>query len=167
MKQMILILCILTIPSMVLAQSNCPCCSEAYAQFDFWEGDWIVYDTLGTAVGENNILKLENNCILNENWTGKSGSTGKSYNYYDRTDKSWNQVWVDNSGFSLVLKGGLVDQSMVLTSALIKTDTSAYFNRIIWTPGTEGEVTQTWEVLNEQSEVQAILFKGIYRKKED
>ena len=66
----------------------------------------------------------------------------------DLTDKSWNQVWVDNSGYSLVLKGNLSNGSMILKSKLQKGDNGDFYNRVTWTPNKDGSVTQLWEILS-------------------
>ena len=82
-KIFFLILILFSISYSSFAQSDstqtkkpCACCLEEYKQFDFWEGDWTVYDTTGTEVGKNTIVKLEDNCILNEHWRGAGGTTG-------------------------------------------------------------------------------------------
>lgn len=91
-----------------------PCSIEKYSQFDFWEGSWTVYNTKGNIIGTNKLVKMQSNCVMQENWISKTGpSRGTSFNYYNKIDDSWNQVWVDNSGFSLVLKGKLIDGKMV------------------------------------------------------
>ena len=72
-------------------QNNCE--GKKYAEFDFWVGQRNVYNTDGVLVGTNNILKLQENCVIQENWVSKSSpSKGTSYNYYNKTDDSWNQV---------------------------------------------------------------------------
>ena len=148
------------------SQQDCACCSEYHKQFDFWVGDWIVYDTLGNKVGENLIEKIEVNCIINEHWKSANGGTGSSYNYFDRSDSTWNQVWVDSQGGNLVLKGTGGDGLMTLKSKLLpgqKIDW--YANRITWMLNEDGSVTQLWEILDKNDKVISTAFKGIYRKK--
>lgn len=149
------------------AQSKkAPCDSEKYQEFNFWVGDWNVYNTNNKLVGTNTILKMQSNCVMQENWISNSGpSKGTSYNYYNKTDDSWNQVWVDNSGFSLVLKGNLENGSMVLKSDLIKGQKNTYYNRITWTPNKDGSVTQLWEILRKDDTILSEAFRGIYKKK--
>lgn len=128
-----------------------PCSGEKYSQFDFWEGTWMVYDTKGKLLGTNKLIKMQSNCVLQENWGSKTGpNRGTSYNYYNKTDDSWNQVWIDNTGFSLVLKGNLVDGKMVLKSDIIKTEKGNYFNQITWSKNKDNSVTQIWEYRNEK-----------------
>lgn len=143
-----------------------PCDTEKHNEFNFWVGDWNVYNTQGKLVGTNNILKMQSNCVMQENWVSKaSNSRGTSYNYVDLTDNTWNQVWIDNSGYSLVLKGNLVDGKMVLKSDLVKGQKGDYYNRVTWTPNKDGSVTQVWELISTQGKVIQEAFRGIYKKK--
>lgn len=145
--------------------ANCACCTEAYKAFDFWEGDWLVLDTLGKKVGDNTITKLEDNCLLKEKWRGSGGSTGTSVNFYNKADSTWNQIWVDNQGYVLRLQGGLVQESMVLKSELLQGRKQLYYNQITWTPNSDGTVTQLWEIYAEDGKLLRTLFKGIYQRK--
>lgn len=150
----------------VNAQTICACCTNHHQQFDFWVGDWIVFDTLNTQIGENLIVKLEDNCIINEHWTSATGSTGRSYNYFDSADSTWNQLWIDNQGSNLKLKGKAESNKMVLKSALLpgkKID--FYYNRITWTKINNDEVTQVWEILDKSDNILTMVFKGIYKRK--
>jgi ketosteroid isomerase-like protein len=148
------------------AQNECPCCTEAHRQFDFWLGDWVVTDTLGNMLGENQIKNLEDGCILAEHWTGAKGGTGSSYNYFDKSDSSWNQLWVDNSGSILKLKGYFESGRMVLKSNLQKGNRAkCYYNQISWTPNEDGTVTQVWQIFNKDHSLLQTVFSGIYIRK--
>lgn len=143
-----------------------PCSGEKYQQFDFWEGNWNVYDVNGKLIGTNKLVKMQNNCVMQENWESKtSNNKGTSYNYYNKVDDTWNQVWVDNSGFSLVLKGKLVNGKMVLESDLIQSKKENYYNRVTWTKNDDNSVTQVWECLDKNHKVISEVFKGIYKRK--
>lgn len=76
---------------------TCPCCIPEFKQFDFWIGNWDVYDTLGNKVGENKIVTTQDSCLIQENWKSQ-GQTGTSNNYYNKADSTWNQVWVSVTG---------------------------------------------------------------------
>ncbi len=158
---------LLLLPFSLFAQDPCSCCTENHQQFDFWVGDWVVHDTAGVLQGENTITKLENGCILNEHWRGASGSTGRSYNYYDRSDSTWNQLWIDNSGSNLILKGYATKDQMILSSApqqSKKGDT--YQHRITWTVNADETVSQLWETIGKKGQVLKVIFLGIYSKKQ-
>ena len=144
----------------------CPCCTAKYDQFNYWLGSWDVYDTTGTRVGGNEVAELENGCLIREQWTSAGKHTGTSYNFYNKTDDSWNQIWVDNQGNVLDLKGGLVNGSMTLKSAMVKDEKgNEVFHRITWIRGSDGTVKQVWDVVRSDGEIAANLFTGIYRKK--
>ncbi|QTD38824.1 hypothetical protein JL193_06080 [Polaribacter batillariae] len=147
------------------SSSNKPCAGVVYNQFDFWIGDWKVYDTKGNLIGKNSILKIQENCALQENWVSNTGTNkGTSYNFYNKVDNTWNQVWIDNTGFSLILKGGLVNGKMVLKSKLIESKKGNYYNKITWSKNKDNSVTQIWEYVNENGKVLSEVFKGIYKK---
>ncbi len=76
-----------------------PCMySEKARQFDFWIGEWNVQAPQGQQVGTNTVQRIEDGCIILENWTGARGGTGKSLNFYDSSLGKWRQVWVDSTG---------------------------------------------------------------------
>jgi len=145
-------------------QLQCPCCSESHSAFDFWIGEWTVYDVTGKEVGKNTIEKQYDNCVLQEKWVSSGKSRGTSYNYFDTKDNTWNQVWVDNSGFSLVLKGNYENGKMILKSQLIEGKKGKYYNQITWVKNDDGSVTQIWDILNNNNEKLQEAFKGIYKK---
>jgi hypothetical protein len=137
-----------------------PACQAAeYRQFDFWIGDWDVYQPNGQKAGENHIEVINGGCGLLENWSGRGGSVGKSLNIYDRSDKRWHQNWIDNTGGRLVIAGGLLDKRMVLSS-----DPAAPgpLQRITWTPGDDGSVRQFWEASTDAGKTWAVQFDGKY-----
>ena len=164
----LIVFLILLFSSILQAQTSkkTPCSGEKYQQFDFWVGHWNVYDTSNKLIGTNNLVKMQNNCVLQENWVAEnSPSKGTSYNYYNKLDDSWNQVWIDNSGGSLVLKGKLIDGKMILKSDLIISKKGNYYNRITWTKNKDNSVTQIWETLNKDGKLVSEAFRGIYKKK--
>jgi len=150
-----------------LSLSDCSCCSKPYAEFDFWKGDWSVVDTQGSKVGDNRITKIEENCILKEEWSGVKGSSGTSINFYNKVDSTWNQTWVDNQGNVLELKGGLVNENMILKSKILKGKKKEYYHQITWTPNKDGTVTQLWEQYDANGKLWQTLFKGVYHRKKD
>jgi len=168
MKTLLALIMTITLTNVLIAQSECACCTEAHKQFDFWVGDWIVSDTLGNMVGENLITKLEDDCILSEHWKGAQGGTGSSYNYYDKSDSTWNQLWIDNSGNVLKLKGHFKSEQMVLKSELQKgVKVDWYYNQITWTPNEDGTVSQLWEIYDNNDTLLQTAFLGIYQRRNE
>jgi len=162
---MLLLLTVIDAGTILGQEKKCACCTEPYKQFDFWIGDWNVYDTLGNKIGENLIVSMQDNCLLQENWKSKR-STGTSYNYYNAADNSWNQVWVDNSGNPLVLKGDFIDGKMVMRSELKKSKKGTeYYDQISWQLMPDKSVVQIWKQFDKQGDELTLLFKGVYRLK--
>lgn len=149
-----------------LNSNKCNCCSEVYKQFDFWVGDWVVMKPDGSKAGVNTIVKQQDSCVLQEQWISSRGNyTGTSYNFYNGQLKQWEQIWIDNQGGSLHLKGERKGNLMILRSdELVNADGKPFFHRITWTNNSDGTVRQLWETINEGSEIQ-ILFDGLYTKK--
>jgi hypothetical protein len=143
---------------------SCPCCTENHRNFDFWVGEWEVYDTTGNLVGTNTIDKIQDGCLLRENWIGSGGNTGTSMNFFNLKSRQWEQIWVDNSGTHLYLKGNRIGNQMVLSSdEFTHTDGRQYINRITWTLNDNGTVRQFWEVL-QNDKVVNVAFDGLYKR---
>jgi len=143
----------------------CPCCSGEYRSFDFWVGKWEVTLADGSPAGTNHIERSQDGCLLQEHWnSARQGSTGTSFTYYNRELGLWEQLWVDNSGNVLKLRGGPQGKAMVLSSEEMQgADGTSVVNRITWTPGDDGQVRQLWELLRDGTVVQ-VLFDGYYKK---
>ncbi|MCP9199593.1 hypothetical protein MKO06_06725 [Gramella sp. GC03-9] len=160
------VFCLLFLPVWLFAQEDCACCTQQHNQFDFWLGEWEVFNEEGEKLGENHIKKLENNCLVSENWQGDRGGSGKSFNYYDPKDETWNQLWVSNIGTILKLKGKAEPGKMVLKSQMVKDKKGNYYNQITWTRNQDGSVSQLWEIMDENDKLLTETFNGIYRKKD-
>jgi len=119
------------------------------------------------AAGRNSIQKIQDGCVLIENWTSAQGKfTGTSLNFYNRKAKQWEQLWIDNSGTHLKLKGNKIGDQMILSSdEFTHTDGKRYVNRITWTLNDDDTVRQLWEVLH-GSKVVNVAFDGIYKREE-
>ncbi|MES2176665.1 MAG: tetratricopeptide repeat protein [Gemmatimonadota bacterium] len=95
-----------------------PCKHDTrFREFDFWVGDWDVRPTGAPAVGpasRNRITLEESSCVVMEHWEGLGGSTGQSFNLFDRSMGKWRQTWVDNTAGQHEYAGSLVDGNMVM-----------------------------------------------------
>jgi hypothetical protein len=69
-------------------------------QFDFWIGDWNVTSRRnpGQPAGTSHVELLLNNCVIFENWTGRLGGSGKSFNAWNADFACWQQNWMDDTG---------------------------------------------------------------------
>lgn len=146
-------------------EKPCNCCSEKHAEFDFWIGTWTVTNPDGTVVGNNVIDKIQNKCILRENWTSAKGNyTGTSNNFYNNKSNQWEQIWIDNQGQSLHLKGNRKNNQMILqTDEETNKDGKVFFHRLTWTHNEDGSVRQLWETITNSTDV-TIAFDGLYKR---
>ncbi len=169
MKPLFLLFGMLLIIQSTRAQvADCACCTTDHAAFDFWLGSWEVTTVNGAFAGTNKIVKEQDGCLLRENWTGANGQfTGTSINFYNSYTSQWEQLWIDNSGNPLKLKGNRIANQMILSSDPFKqADGKEYKNRITWTLNKEGTVRQLWEVLDSTETPVKILFDGLYSRME-
>jgi hypothetical protein len=160
-----LILLFTSFSSIAQEPENCICCTEKYTQFDYWVGNWEVYDLNEKLIGTNKITKEYDNCLLRESWKSQGKLRGTSTNFYDKSDDSWNQVWVDNTGFVLRLKGGLIQGNMVLKSELTEGNNGKFYHQISWIKNENGTITQLWETFNKEHVKLSEAFRGIYKKR--
>ena len=90
-----------------------PCMYSAEAkQFDFWIGDWDVFNLQGQKVGSSTIQQISAGCGILENWRDAFGNEGKSINFYDSNTQKWYQYWIGAAGgpqrYSGVYKDGAI-----------------------------------------------------------
>lgn len=92
------------------------CVTPQHRQFDFWVGDWDVYDA-GTTnkVARTRVTRILDGCVLHEQYEEPDGLTGQSFTIYDRSKKTWHQSWVTNRGHLLAIEGKLQNGEMVLS----------------------------------------------------
>jgi hypothetical protein len=153
----------------VSAQSTQParaaCVAPEHRQFDFWIGEWNVQRPDGAPAGRNLIEPILGGCALRETWHGAGGSTGTSYNVYDRSRRVWHQTWVDGEGNLLQLEGGISNGRMVLRGESRDSAGGGVLNRITWEPTGPGRVRQLWETSSDSGKTWAVVFDGRYAKR--
>jgi len=130
---------------------------DAHA-FDFWLGEWEVFDAEGGHVGRNSVTAPYDTGALAEHWRGDSGVEGRSLNSWDPERGCWHQTWIDSSGGMLLLDGGLRDGAMVLTGV-----TADAQHRITWTNDGDG-VRQLWETSTDDGVTWSVAFDGRYSR---
>lgn len=161
-----LILLSLVFAPLVQAQSAAvsqPACTAAeHRQFDFWLGEWDVSleGAPGKVIGHNTISRVSEGCALLEHWRNSTGKEGRSLNVYEADRRQWTQFWVGADGVVLRLSGTFHDDAMVLSGVL-----GQQLQRVTWTPGTDGSVSQHWQVSDDNGQNWTTSFHGIYRRK--
>ena len=144
---------------------NAPRCdTPEYAQFRYWVGDWTVTGVGGKTVGTNRVTLEEDGCLIHEHWDGVGGSTGQSFNFYDRSDGKWHQVWVSNDGGTLFLTGNVVGNELVYTMERPAPGGKSVSHRLTFTLNADGSVRQFWQTSTDHGASWQVAFDGLYRK---
>jgi hypothetical protein len=93
-----------------------PCTATAYRGFDFWAGDWDVFEVGGSIqVAHARVDIILGGCVLREDYQGSDGHKGQSFTIYDAARSVWHQSWVTNRGELLEIEGTLTDGEVVLS----------------------------------------------------
>ena len=142
-----------------------PCAGAEYRQFDFWIGDWEVQSPDGKPAGTNRITQILDGCVIQENWNGARGSSGTSYNIYDRTRRRWHQTWVDDQGSLLQLDGKLTNARMTLQGETLDSSRRKLLQRITWERGGPARVRQLWESSRDEGKTWTVVFDGRYKRR--
>ena len=100
-----------------------PCAAPAYRQFDFWIGDWEVFE-VGTPakVAHARIDSILDRCVLREDYVANDGHEGQSFTIYDASRDVWHQTWVTSRGTLLEIEGKFENGEMVLSGRNAKTE---------------------------------------------
>jgi len=140
-----------------------PCSRPEYRQFDFWLGDWDVFDA-GEAKPSMRIRveKILDGCALRESYRDDSGKMGESYNIWDASRKVWHQTWVTNRGQLLMVDARMQDGSMVFDGPIPAGNGPPDRIRVVFKPEAGG-VRQTAETSPDGGKTWRPLFDMTFR----
>jgi len=130
--------------------------------FDFWVGHWDV-TALGQPAGTNDVRLILGDCVIFENWESVSGTTGKSFNFYDAGEDHWRQIWVDDTGGVLEFTGQVRDGVMYYTAETHDPQSGAVtLHKLTFSPHSDGSVRQFWEQSTDDGKSWSVAFDGRY-----
>ncbi len=120
------------------------CTTADYRKFDFWVGEWNVFNTAGAQIGTNIVKSLVGGCVVEENWTAAGGQRGRSLNAFDRDDGQWHQTWVAEGLGQLRMAGDIQPNgNMLLKGQRISANSGLLFlDTYEWTPVSADELIQ-------------------------
>jgi len=143
-----------------------PCTAAEYHEFDFWIGDWRVYDAKSNElVALDRVEKQAHGCIVQQNLTmltdlyRRPGTayrmSGIGVNRFD--GESWLELWADDQWGAIVLRGRpAAGKAMVLTTIIPSRHRDL---RLEWEKQPDGSVralqyvaptgTDKWELYGE------------------
>lgn len=169
----LLILAILFYSITQLEGQTIPCgANNHYNDFNFWIGDWDVFDPKGNKAGSSKISRILDQCVILEEWTSANAQqglvyTGKSFNTYDISTGEWQQTWVDNTGSSTeFLQGEFHEGKMVFqtTPQIIRPD-SVVIQRLTFFALEENRVRQLGEISTNGGGNWTIQYDLMYHRK--
>jgi hypothetical protein len=131
-------------------------------QFDFWVGEWEVFDPAGRHVGQSRIELTTGGRVILENWSGDGGGAGTSINFFDARSGHWHQVWVDSQGGVLRFEGEFVDGALRYSGETPLADGTRQMERLTFTPVDGGRVHQFWEQSQDRGVSWTVAFDGTY-----
>jgi len=134
-------------------------------QFDFWVGDWDVYNAKGVKVGANKIELLLDGHLIQETWTSAKGGTGRSLNYFDPKSGTWKQNWVDDKGGIVRYEGSVKDGAMHFSGESINAKGEVEIARVTLEPMSDGRVHHLIEHSKDGGKTWFIYFDGTYVRK--
>jgi len=92
------------------------CAAPEYRQFDFWVGDWDVFEVGGPIkVAHARVDLILDGCVLHEDYRGADGHRGQSFSIFDSNRRVWHQSWVTNRGQLLMIEGKFEAGAMVMS----------------------------------------------------
>lgn len=142
-----------------------PRCETAiYKAFDFWVGEWEVFNPAGQKLGTSSITREESGCLIVEHWTSARGNNGQSYNFYDPSRQQWRQVWASPTELTDYAGNLNAKGEMVLEGDLQQAGGYGGRSRGTWTKNADGSVRQRFENYDAAKSAWVENFNGLYKK---
>ena len=143
-----------------------PCAARPeYRQLDFWIGDWDVKGTAQRqAAGTSSIQLILGDCVIFENWTGASGTNGKSFSFFNGATGRWQQTWVDDKGGLLEFSGFYKEGAMHFTAATM-TRGQKVLQRMTLFNLSQGEMRQLGEQSTDDGKTWTVMYDLTYSRR--
>jgi hypothetical protein len=146
------------------SQKPAPCNTPEHRQFDFWIGDWDVFDAGDPKPSMRIVVeKILDGCVLRETYRDVNGMNGESFNVYDASRRVWHQTWVTNRGALLELEGGMDGGRMALRATETTKDGPVLW-RAFWIPQ-GAEVRETAETSADGGKTWKPKFDIVFRRR--
>lgn len=159
------VLLLVTAPSVssLFAQSS-PCSASEHRQFDFWLGDWDVFDRgASTPSARARVTSEFDGCVVREVYDQVDGLHGESLSSYDAKAGQWQQTWVTNRGQLLVIHGKR-DGTALAFDGWTREGVKETLVRARWVPDAEG-VRETAERSTDGGRTWTPWFDVVFRKR--
>lgn len=146
-----------------------PCANNpVYRFFDFWIGDWEVFNSAGKKAGDSKIELILDSCVIFENWASTTqGYMGKSMNTFNVQTGMWQQTWIDNKGgMTEYVNSKWEKNKMIVTTQNEKQKDGGYkIMRMTFTKLNDDKVRQFGESSADEGKTWKTDFDLEYRRK--
>ncbi len=139
--------------------------SPEYRGMDFWVGEWEVESARGRPAGDSKIELVLDGCIVLENWTGRNGYTGKSFNLFHHDSSTWEQIWVDNQGQVTRYEGKAKDGNIYYRTERVDPDGKKTPARMTFFPQGPDRVRQLGETSTDGGATWTVEYDLLYKRK--
>ena len=170
MKKYLFFIFIIIVVQTVTAQK--PCSHPEFRQFDFWVGQWDVFNPKGNKAGDSRISIILDSCVILEEWTSANAQqgliySGKSFNSYNTATKQWQQTWTDNTGNTTEFLRGEGSDGRIIYYADKVTGTKGeiFMRRLTFTKLSEDKVRQFGERSDDAGKTWTTEYDLEYRRK--
>jgi len=145
-----------------------PACTDAgFAAFDFWVGEWDVYQNGKDAlVAHSKVEKLYGGCAIRENWMPLKGAGGGSLSDFEPATGRWHQTWIGSAPGRVDFDGGPSGGKMVLTGWWPHSGPKGEdgLTRMTYSPSERNGVRQFGEFSADQGLTWQTTFDLVYRR---
>jgi len=164
-----LIACMFPIQPIAIAQpalSAPSCSSHDNRAFDFWVGDWDVFDVESPdkLAAHARIDLILGGCAIHEVYQQVDGLRGESLSLYDGNSKQWHQTWVTNRGTLLLINGSSQSGEVTLSGVAHAPDGKTQHIRGTWKLQGK-DVRETAVVSRDEGKIWGPLFDIVFRPK--
>jgi hypothetical protein len=148
-----------------------PCSIPKQQQFDFWLGNWdLTWPATKAgeqARGNNNIQRILDGCVVQENFVGGSSMhlRGMSTSTFDSQSGKWKQTWVDNEGGYLDFVGEFKDGQMILSRESVGHNGARILQRMVWKNISHDELDWSWEASEDGGKTWQVRWPIHYKRK--
>jgi len=144
-----------------------PCLAQEENQkFDFWIGKWEVYSG-GQKIATSDITKAKGGCAVHENYKTFGLYSGQSINFYNPTNKKWEQYWVGSSGDrTAYLEADDYEANLQFLGAQTLPNGQKAISRMSFVYDEEVDtVTQSLESSTDDGKTWTAGFVGVYKRR--
>jgi hypothetical protein len=138
------------------------CATPHHREFDYFIGNFKVFDKAGKQIGTDEVSLEMNGCALLERWHGRT-TEGVGYSGYDDTRKEWVQTFFQNDGTVLVFRGNMTKAGMLISGIDYPKPRIVEHNRVLFRRLPDG-FEEYWTVSTDNGKSWRVVFDGFFRR---